>query len=55
MRNDKFIIIASDGIWEFISNEIAVEIVSNYYNYGDCEGAAEELVKKATMHWEEVK
>ena len=54
MRNDKFIIIASDGVWEFISNDIAVEIVSKYFRYGDCEGAAEELVKKATLLWEEV-
>jgi serine/threonine protein phosphatase PrpC len=28
---DKFMILASDGVWEFISNERAVEIVSTYW------------------------
>jgi serine/threonine protein phosphatase PrpC len=29
--DDKFLIIASDGIWELISNEKAVSIVSTYW------------------------
>lgn len=28
--NDKFIILASDGVWEFISSKEAVEIVAQY-------------------------
>lgn len=27
--NDKFLIFASDGLWEFLSNQEAVEIVYN--------------------------
>ena len=30
-EGDKFMIIASDGIWEFISNEEAMEIGKKYY------------------------
>jgi serine/threonine protein phosphatase PrpC len=28
--NDRFMIVGSDGIWEFIDNEEAIEIVSQY-------------------------
>jgi pyruvate dehydrogenase phosphatase len=28
-ENDKFLIFASDGLWEFLSNEAAVKIVQN--------------------------
>jgi pyruvate dehydrogenase phosphatase len=28
-ENDKFLIFASDGLWEFLSNDEAVEIVQN--------------------------
>jgi serine/threonine protein phosphatase PrpC len=28
--NDRFMIVGSDGIWEFIDNEEAIEIVSKY-------------------------
>ena len=30
-HKDKFIIMASDGVWEFISNEEAVRIVADYW------------------------
>ena len=53
-KNDRFIIIASDGLWEFITNQHAVEIVSKYCINGDCESAADDLVKIATKLWEEV-
>lgn len=28
---DQFIVIASDGVWEFLPNETIAEIVENYY------------------------
>ena len=30
-KEDKFIIIASDGLWEFLSSQACVETVSNYW------------------------
>ena len=30
-KDDKFIVIASDGIWEFIDNNKCVAIVSKYW------------------------
>jgi serine/threonine protein phosphatase PrpC len=29
--NDKFIVIASDGVWEFLSNEDVAQIVLPFY------------------------
>lgn len=53
-KNDKFIIIASDGLWEFITNDHVVNIVSKFWMRGDCEAATDELVRVATDYWEEV-
>ena len=49
--SDKFIVIASDGIWEFISNEECVNIVSNYYFTGKLSAACEQLANIAVYRW----
>jgi serine/threonine protein phosphatase PrpC len=33
--SDKFIVIASDGVWEFISNEECVNTVAPYWEAND--------------------
>ena len=43
--------IASDGIWEFITNEKCVEIVSKYWMLDDADGACKELTELAIEHW----
>lgn len=51
----KFIVIASDGIWEFLSNEKVMEIVNFYYcNSFDANSASERLVEEATKCWRRV-
>lgn len=49
--NDKFVIIASDGIWEFITSDECVKIVSNYYFSGKFQEACDQLVSIATYRW----
>ncbi len=49
--DEKFIIIASDGIWEFISNDKAVEMVVPFWAENDPEGACDKLVDEAVKHW----
>ena len=44
-------IICSDGIWEFIDNEEAMEIGKKYYLRNDPNGLCNELIKKATEIW----
>lgn len=47
----KILVIASDGIWEVLSNEEVMEIVGEYYEKGSTEEACEVLIKRATEVW----
>ncbi len=49
---DKALIIASDGVWEFISSAQAVELIVPFWQNGDAEGACEKLANEATGRWE---
>lgn len=50
--SDKFIVIASDGVWEFITNEQCIEVVSPYWERKDPEGACQRLVELSTENWQ---
>jgi len=50
-KEDKFIVLASDGIWEFIDNQECVDIVKEFYAINDVVGACEFLVEEATRRW----
>lgn len=47
----KYIVIASDGVWEYLSNKNVCDIVKSFYIARDAKGAAEELVKKSSEEW----
>eukprot|EP01022_Parablepharisma_sp_SALTPOND_P026523 TRINITY_DN64326_c1_g1_i1.p3 TRINITY_DN64326_c1_g1~~TRINITY_DN64326_c1_g1_i1.p3 ORF type:complete len:429 (+),score=22.71 TRINITY_DN64326_c1_g1_i1:2746-4032(+) len=49
---DKFVVIASDGIWEFLPNEKVVELVVPFWEANDPEGACQKLVDVAVDYWE---
>jgi serine/threonine protein phosphatase PrpC len=51
LEEDKFIILASDGIWEFLSNKECVDIVKDYYIRNDINGAINFLYKESTKRW----
>lgn len=48
-ERDKFMVIASDGVWEFLSNEQVVEIVVSCE--GDAEKAAAEVCARSYREW----
>lgn len=48
---DKVIVIASDGVWEFMENSEVAEIVYPFYLAKNAEGAAECLVRAAFKRW----
>ena len=52
-ESDKFIIIASDGVWEFLSNDDVVRIVEPFYLQNSAEKAAEALIKEALKRWKQ--
>ena len=47
----KYMIICSDGIWEFINNEEAMNIGNKYYLRNDPVGLCNELIQKSTEIW----
>ena len=48
---DKFIILASDGLFEFIESDEVVNIVSEYYEKNDIVGCSEFLYKESYRKW----
>lgn len=51
LESDKFIVIASDGVWEFLSNDEVVNLVMPHYLNNSAEKAAETLVREAIKRW----
>lgn len=50
--NERFLIIASDGIWEFIDSEECVHIIKNFYEDNkNIKDAAKCLVEEAFKRW----
>ena len=50
-KDDKFIIIASDGIWEYISSQECVNIVKDYYLRKDLKGCLKFLLNESSKRW----
>jgi len=47
---DKFVIVATDGLWEFLDNDYCIEVASN--TRGPSE-SVDRLVKEANQRWME--
>ena len=50
-NDDKFIIIASDGIWEFISSQECVNFIKDYYIKKDLKGCLKFLLNESSKRW----
>ena len=51
-EDDKFLILASDGVWEFLSNEEVVDLVVPFWHANDLKGACNIIVKESVAAWE---
>ena len=47
----KYMIVCSDGIWEFISNEDVMKIANSYYQRNDALGLCQALTNKSRDFW----
>lgn len=47
-------VIASDGVWEFLENIDIVKMIGPYYEKGNIEGACDLLLSNALRRWQEV-
>ena len=50
-EGDKFMIIASDGIWEFISSQECIDIIKDFYDKNDLKGCCEYLYTESSKRW----
>ena len=50
-RNINILIIGTDGIWEFLSNEKVRDIVLTYYNENNISGGIDKLINVARKMW----
>lgn len=50
-KEDKFMVLASDGLYEFISSQEVVEIVARYYLKDDIVACCEYLYKESCRRW----
>lgn len=48
---DKFLVTATDGVWDVVTSQECVEIICPYWEAGDPDGACEALVTEATKRW----
>ena len=48
----KYMVICSDGVWEFLSNEEVMEIGNKYYGHNNMNDFCNELLKKSTEMWQ---
>ena len=54
LNNDsKYMLICSDGVWEFLSNEEVMEIGNKYYIQNNINELCTQLLKKSTEMWED--
>ena len=51
-KDVKYILIASDGIWEYLSNEQIMSIGNKYYEMNDPDNFCQDLIKISTELWE---
>ena len=47
----RFLVVASDGVWEFLDNNRVAEIVIPFYKKKDPDGACKALIKESTEWW----
>ena len=50
--NYKYMVICSDGVWEFMSNEEVMEIGNKYFYQNDINEFCNQLLKRSTEIWE---
>ena len=50
-EEDKFMIIASDGVWEFISSQECVNMIKNFYEKNDLKECCEYIYQESSKRW----
>lgn len=51
-KNDRALVVASDGLWDRLSNEEISQIVMQFHPRGDAEGAVQLLMSESVVRWQ---
>ena len=51
-NNTKFIILCSDGVWEFLSNETVRETGRQFYLHSNASELCQELISRSVIEWQ---
>ncbi|CAD8110776.1 unnamed protein product [Paramecium sonneborni] len=51
IQEDIFIVLASDGIWEFLDNQCIAELVYPFYQKNDPQGACQKIIQESVAAW----
>jgi serine/threonine protein phosphatase PrpC len=51
IKRDTFCVLASDGVWQYMTNFEVAKIVFDHYQTDDVEGAVETIIREATQRW----
>ncbi|CAD8203341.1 unnamed protein product [Paramecium pentaurelia] len=50
-KEDIFIVLGSDGIWEFLDNQSIAELVYPFYQKNDAQGACQKIIQESVAGW----
>lgn len=53
-EEDKIIALASDGVWEFLSNDQVMNMILPFYHKNQPELACEKVIKESVIWWRKV-
>lgn len=53
-EEDKIIVLASDGVWEFLSNDQVMNLILPYFHKNQPEAACEKIIKESVNWWKKV-
>ena len=51
VKEDKCLLIASDGVWEYMTNKDCIDIIQKYYDKKDITGCANEIYQESKKKW----
>ena len=53
LEQDKFVIMASDGVWEFMSNREVIDIIIPFWEQNNPQKACEAVERESLKRWKE--
>ena len=53
LEQDKFLIMASDGVWEFLSNKEVIDLIIPFWEVDDPQKACDCVERESVKRWKE--